>query len=66
MGVAVGLLGGLLDWVTWGRPFHSLLAYVDFNLLLGGASTFGVEPFGFYAATLWTSVGPALIAPSPN
>jgi hypothetical protein len=60
MGVAIGLLGGALDWLTWGRPFHSLLAYVDFNLLRSGASSFGVEPFDFYARTLWTSVGPLL------
>ena len=59
-GALVAVLGGLLDWVTWGRPFHSLLAYVDFNLVLGGASTFGVEPFSFFLSTLWTSVGPLL------
>jgi GPI mannosyltransferase 3 len=60
VGVAVAAVGGVLDWVTWGKPFHSLLAYIDFNLLLGGASTFGVEPFSFYATTLWSSVGPLL------
>lgn len=60
VGAAVAAVGGLLDWITWGRPFHSLLAYIDFNLLLGGASTFGVEPFSFYATTLWSSVGPLL------
>lgn len=59
-GALVAAGGGVLDWITWGRPFHSLLAYIDFNLLLGGASTFGVEPFGYYATTLWTSVGPLL------
>jgi GPI mannosyltransferase 3 len=57
-GVGVALLGGALDWVTWGKPFHSLIAYVDFNLLIGGASDFGVEPFWFYATTLWSSAGP--------
>ena len=61
MGAGVALLGGLLDWVTWGRPFHSLLAYIDFNLVISGASDFGVEPFSFYAVTLWTSVGPLLL-----
>jgi GPI mannosyltransferase 3 len=60
LGAVVAMLGGLLDWVTWGRPFHSLLAYVDFNLVLGGASTFGVEPFSFYATSMWSSVGPLL------
>jgi len=59
-GAAVALFGGLLDWVTWGRPFHSFLTYVDFNLLHDGASTFGVEPFSYYVTSLWTSVGPLL------
>ena len=60
-GGVVALLGGLLDWATWGRPFHSLLTYVEFNLIVGGASSFGVEPFTFYFSTLWSSTGPALI-----
>lgn len=46
--VAAGLAA--LDWATWGRPLHSLLAYVDFNVLSGrGAATFGASPPGFYA-----------------
>jgi phosphatidylinositol glycan class B len=60
-GAGVSLFGGLLDWITWGSPFHSLLTYVDFNLILGGASDFGVEPFSFYFTTLWSSVGPMLV-----
>lgn len=60
-GAGVALFGGLLDWVTWGRPFHSFLAYIEFNLLHDGASTFGVEPFTYYATALWTSVGPLLL-----
>jgi hypothetical protein len=60
-GAAVAVLGGLLDWATWGRPFNSLIAYFDFNLLRNGASVFGVEPFGYYAATLWSSTGPLLL-----
>ena len=60
-GAAVLLAGGLLDWATWGRPFHSLIAYVDFNLLRGGASTFGVEPFWYYGKSLWDSTGPVVI-----
>jgi GPI mannosyltransferase 3 len=60
-GAAVALFGGLLDWATWGRPFHSFVAYVEFNLLHDGASTFGVEPFTYYAAALWSSSGPLLL-----
>jgi phosphatidylinositol glycan class B len=60
-GAGVALFGGLLDWATWGRPFHSFLVYVEFNLLHDGASTFGVEPFSYYATTLWSSMGPLLL-----
>ncbi|HWO08017.1 MAG TPA: glycosyltransferase family 39 protein, partial [Polyangiaceae bacterium] len=68
-GGAVALAGAALDWATWGRPFHSLLTYLEFNLLEGGASTFGatgggpraVQPLWFYAQTLWDSTGPALL-----
>lgn len=61
MGLAVALFGGVLDGITWGHLFHSLTTYVEFNLMTGGASSFGVEPFWFYATTLWSSVGPLLI-----
>ncbi|MGH7440227.1 MAG: hypothetical protein ACRENE_31430, partial [Polyangiaceae bacterium] len=53
---------GLLDAVTWGAPFHSLVGYLRFNLLEGKAAQFGVEPFTFYAEVAWTSVGLAVIA----
>jgi hypothetical protein len=53
--------GGLLDLVTWGTPFHSFIAYVRFNLLQGGASTFGVEPPGYFVTTLWSSAGPVVV-----
>jgi phosphatidylinositol glycan class B len=56
------IAGGILDWVTWGRPFNSVLAYMEFNLLDGGASIFGVEPFWYYIESLWGSTGPSLIA----
>lgn len=47
LGVALGL--GALDWATWGRPFHSFIAYVDFNVLSGQAARqFGASPPGFY------------------
>jgi hypothetical protein len=47
LGVALGL--GALDWATWGRPFHSFFAYVDFNVLSGQAARqFGASPPGFY------------------
>jgi len=49
LGIALGL--GALDWATWGKPFHSFFAYVDFNVLSGQAARqFGASPPGFY---LW-------------
>jgi GPI mannosyltransferase 3 len=59
--VAVLLLGGLLDWATWGRPFHSLLVYVRFNLLEGGANQWGIAKRGFYLRALLLSNGPAVL-----
>lgn len=55
LGVALGL--GALDFYTWGRPFHSFFAYLDFNVLSGeGARRFGAEPPGFYLSPLLTGV----------
>jgi phosphatidylinositol glycan class B len=47
-GATVLLAVGLLDWLTWGAPFHSLLAYVDANLVQNAASRFGAMPVWFY------------------
>ncbi|MBX5483841.1 MAG: mannosyltransferase, partial [Myxococcaceae bacterium] len=45
--IALGL--GALDQATWGAPFHSLRAYIEFNLLSGHAEAqFGREPWWFY------------------
>ncbi len=58
LGAAAALaLGGILDWLTWGAPFSSSIAYVRFNLIEGRASAFGTEPMLYYARTLWTSTG---------
>jgi hypothetical protein len=45
---------GVLDLVTWGRPFHSAIEYLRFNLE-GGASQWGVASAWYYAETLWRS-----------
>jgi hypothetical protein len=34
---------------------------VEFNVIRGGASTFGVSPAHYFVATLWSSIGPALV-----
>jgi len=48
----VTLVGGLLDWITWGSPFHHLVEYIRFNWTESGAATFGVEGPWTYARTL--------------
>jgi hypothetical protein len=46
---AVVLALGALDWVTWGRPWHSVVAWASFNVLSDGAArTFGREPAAYY------------------
>lgn len=55
-----GLAGGLLDWATWGSPFHSFLKYLQFNLVEGKAARWGTAPWHFYLVTLWTGTGPAM------
>ncbi len=58
-GLAVALALGGLDWATWGHPFHSLRAYLDFNLFSGAAAAqFGREPDSFYAGVLARGLAP--------
>jgi GPI mannosyltransferase 3 len=41
----------LADHLAWGAPFHSVLAYADFNLLRGrAAADYGSRPAWFYLA----------------
>jgi hypothetical protein len=59
-GAAVALLAGeILDWMTWGRPFHSLLAYLRYNLFQGRSAAYGVSPWSYYLETAWSSTGVA-------
>jgi phosphatidylinositol glycan class B len=44
---------GLLDWLTWGRWFHSALVYLDFNILRNGAAGWGTAPFSYYGRVLF-------------
>jgi GPI mannosyltransferase 3 len=50
------LFMGLLDLLTWGRFLGSARTYVRVNVIDDRASSFGVEPFGYYAEHLWTSM----------
>jgi phosphatidylinositol glycan class B len=62
LGVGGVLLGlGLLDWLTWGAPWHTLWKYFEFNILTGGSEKFGTKPWWWYLPTLAGMV-PLLLA----
>ena len=42
------LVFGLVDKLTWGSFFASFIGYVKFNLIEGGASNFGTQPWKWY------------------
>ncbi len=44
---------GLSDWVAWGTPFQSIIEYVKFNWVEGGAARLEVKPRGWYWETLF-------------
>lgn len=61
LGAVVAIaLGGLLDWVTWGRPFESFIVYMRFNLVENGANQWGVAKRDFYWRTVVATSGPGL------
>lgn len=52
------MIGGLVDWATWGSFFHSTIAYLRYNLIESGASLSGVSPWDFYVRVwLWERMG---------
>jgi hypothetical protein len=52
-GAIIASLLGALDWHSWGRPFHSLRSYLEFNVLSDGAAErFGAEPWWYYGPWL--------------
>jgi hypothetical protein len=57
--VPVLAAGGLLDWVTWGGPFHHLIEYFRFNWIESGADVFGVQTAWSYVSLL-VSTAPLL------
>ncbi len=74
-GAAVALVLGALDAWSWGRPFHSLLAWTRFNVFSdAAANAFGGEPprfyvfllLGFVPAWVWPVLGFGLVRPAPG
>lgn len=66
LGLTLTLVGGaavhgVLDWVTWGRPFHSALVYLDVNVVQDRASDWGTAPATYYLRVLATSM-PVVLA----
>ncbi|MEI9987973.1 MAG: hypothetical protein WDN69_35645 [Aliidongia sp.] len=58
MAVGAGMLGpvlllGLIDWISWGRPFQSVELNLLVNYSADAASQFGADPWYQYA--LWES-----------
>ena len=53
---------GLIDWVSWGVPFQSVIEYARFSFTGDGAARFGTSPFGYYADFLGSSIGPVAVA----
>ncbi len=58
--VLVGLAFGMVDLLTWGRMFHSVLAFINYNFIQGRAAEHGVEPPFFYAEVILRHSGWAL------
>lgn len=48
---------GALDWITWGAPFHSLVAYFKENVGADRASSFGRMPWHFFATRAAALIG---------
>jgi GPI mannosyltransferase 3 len=48
-------LSGLLDWITWGWPFHATVMYVYYSTKVSSAA--GINPFYSYIGWEWVSWG---------
>jgi hypothetical protein len=55
-GVAI-LFQGILDWATWGVPFHSVIMNVQKNLFENVAAFYGTSPFYDYFPQLLKNIG---------
>jgi hypothetical protein len=49
-GAAVVLGAGMLDWATWGTPFHSYIENIRVNVVMGKSSNYGVASWYAYFA----------------
>jgi hypothetical protein len=59
VGAALPLLAvGLLDWATWGAPFHSLIYQMRLNAIQGASAMNGVSPWYAYGGMVLVNFGP--------
>jgi hypothetical protein len=64
--LAFGYLGpvlfyGLVDWATWGEPFHSLITNFRMNLFAGVAASMGQSPWYDYLPRIAQNLGPVVL-----
>lgn len=60
-GLACAAACGLLDWLTWGAPFHTLVTYLRFQLLIAPRLDGISEPFHAHLLWFWRTTGPAVV-----
>ncbi|WP_224364814.1 hypothetical protein [Hyalangium versicolor] len=58
--VPIAMLGAL-DWATWGRPFHSAIAFIDYNFVQGRAVEHGQAPRLWYVEGIIARTGGFLL-----
>jgi phosphatidylinositol glycan class B len=51
----VAAVAGLVDLATWGRPFHSYISAVQFNVIEGRSREFGTAPWSAYLTAIWAT-----------
>jgi phosphatidylinositol glycan class B len=54
-------VSGALDWATWGRPFHSAIAFIDYNFVQGRAAEHGQSPPLWYVEGVIARTGGFLL-----
>jgi hypothetical protein len=57
-----GALGGALDYLTWGRFFHSFFVYWKYNFVENVSARWGTSPWDFYFDVARSAAGPAAFA----
>lgn len=54
---------GVVDWITWGTPFKSIIEWLSYNIIEGKGAEAHLHPFDYYfRKVLYGGYGPALFA----